>query len=229
MASAARVVSTTSSSVSPTMPPVAITRPSLTRGEALPSRLMAPSTSTWRAPCTVTRSMVARSSARVVGPLTSTQPSPEAKPDDDVTERCVEGEGLEHLELVPRARQRALCRGDDGAGGRRYAGLGEPGEVVGAFAVEAERGESEGALGLGQQRIDDGRLAGVLDEPDDGHGGGAGGGDEFVEGRGGVASGAGRAAGRGGSCPRAHAGAAAHASPPRAATPAASGRRISLR
>ena len=44
------VVSSTSSSVSPTMPPVATTTPSLTRGDALPMRLMAPSTMTSSAP-----------------------------------------------------------------------------------------------------------------------------------------------------------------------------------
>ena len=42
------VVSTVSSSVSATRPPVAMITASLTRGEALPSRLMAPSTSTSR-------------------------------------------------------------------------------------------------------------------------------------------------------------------------------------
>ncbi len=40
------MVSSTSLSESPTMPPVAITTPSLTRGDALPMRLMAPSTIT---------------------------------------------------------------------------------------------------------------------------------------------------------------------------------------
>ncbi len=67
MSRVAAVVSSTSSSVSPTMPPVATTTPSLTRGEALPMRLMAPSTSTCSAPCAWSRSMVTRSSASVVG------------------------------------------------------------------------------------------------------------------------------------------------------------------
>src|SRR5665811_1520600 len=59
---------------------VATTTPSLTRGEALPMRLMAPSTSTCSAPCAWSRSMVTRSSASVVGPLTSTWPSLPARP-----------------------------------------------------------------------------------------------------------------------------------------------------
>ena len=62
------------------MPPVATTTPSLTRGDALPMRLMAPSTMTWSAPSACSRSTVTRSSASVVGPLTSTAPSPAARP-----------------------------------------------------------------------------------------------------------------------------------------------------
>ena len=132
------VVSSTSSSESPTMPPVATTTPSLTRGDALPMRLMAPSTITWSAPSAWSRSTVTRSSASVVGPLTSTAPVARGAADDHAAERCVEGQLLERLHRVAGAVERALRGGDERACRRRDARLGEPGEVVGALAVEAE-------------------------------------------------------------------------------------------
>ena len=163
------------------MPPVATTTPSLTRGDALPMRLMAPSTITWSAPSAWSRSTVTRSSASVVGPLTSTAPSPAASADHDASERSVEGQLLERLHRVAGALERALCRGHERALRRSDARLGEAGEVVGALAVEAEGGEAEAQWAVGHERVHDGRLAGVLDEADDGQRVDPGAGDDVVE------------------------------------------------
>jgi hypothetical protein len=76
----ATVVATVSSRVSATSPPVATMTASLTLGEALPRRLMAPSTSTSWAPWACSRAAVAATSPRVVGPLISTARSPTALP-----------------------------------------------------------------------------------------------------------------------------------------------------
>ena len=126
--------------------------------------------------------MVTRSSASVVGPLTSTAPSPAGAADDHAPERRVEGQLLEHLHRVVRALERALRRGHERAGRRRDARLGQAGEVVDALAVEAERRETEEVGAVGHERVDDGRLAGVLDEADDGQRAAAGAGDDVVEG-----------------------------------------------
>ena len=115
--------------------------------------------------------------------------------DDDAAERRVERQLLERLHGVARALERASRGRHERAGRRRDARLGEAGEVVGALAVQSERGEAEEVRAVRHQRVDDRGLARVLDEADDGQGAAAGAGDDVVESAdgGGVRAGAGDA------------------------------------
>ena len=142
--------------------------PSLTRGEALPRRLMAPSTRTCSAPSACRRVDRAAQLRERGGPADLDLALAAGAADDHAAQRRVERQLLEHLHGVARAVERPLGGGHQRAGRRRDARLGQPGEVVGALAVEAERREAEQLRAVGHERVDDGRLAGVLDQADDG-------------------------------------------------------------